>query len=183
MQQSQPSRRRALPPSFLHPGGHAIAEQLTDCVSRGLVGRAGSHRVPTGFPLVSHWFPTGFPPGSHRVHTGRVQMPLCDGLEATRRIRAFEAASGRRPPATVIALTAHAGEEDKQDCLAAARLLRLFSIAYPFLFFSPLAPTRAPRTSPRTTHVVCFARRGLNTAALLLLSHYCPIIVPLSVPL
>ncbi len=46
-----------------------------------------------------------------------VQMPKMDGLEATRRIRAAEAGSGKHVP--VIALTAHSFAEDRQVCLAA----------------------------------------------------------------
>ena len=46
------------------------------------------------------------------------QMPLMDGFEATRRIRAFESAQGRaRMP--VVALTANAYEADRERCLAA----------------------------------------------------------------
>lgn len=44
-----------------------------------------------------------------------VQMPNCDGLEATRRIRDLEEASGRRIP--IIAMTAHAMPGDRQKCL------------------------------------------------------------------
>jgi len=46
-----------------------------------------------------------------------VQMPRVDGLEATRRIRRLEEGTNKRLP--VVALTAHAMEEQKEECLAA----------------------------------------------------------------
>ena len=47
-----------------------------------------------------------------------VHMPELDGIEATRRIRAAEAAM--RPPRTpIVALTANAFGEDREACLAA----------------------------------------------------------------
>jgi two-component system, sensor histidine kinase and response regulator len=46
-----------------------------------------------------------------------IQMPEMDGLQATAAIRAEEQATGRRTP--VLAMTAHAMEEDRQRCLAA----------------------------------------------------------------
>jgi CheY-like chemotaxis protein len=47
-----------------------------------------------------------------------VQMPVMDGLEAARRIRAAETQAGRRPM-PILALTANAGAEDREAALAA----------------------------------------------------------------
>ena len=47
-----------------------------------------------------------------------VQMPVLDGLEATRRLRAHEAAGGT-PRAVVVALTANATAGDRDVCLGA----------------------------------------------------------------
>ena len=47
-----------------------------------------------------------------------VQMPVMDGLEAARRIRAAEAAAGDKP-ARIVALTANAFPEDREAVLAA----------------------------------------------------------------
>jgi CheY-like chemotaxis protein len=46
-----------------------------------------------------------------------VQMPDMDGLEATRLIRSTERATGRH--VRIVALTAHAREEDRKRCLEA----------------------------------------------------------------
>ena len=48
-----------------------------------------------------------------------VQMPEMDGFEATRAIRKIEAESGERGHTVIIAMTAHARESDRQDCLNA----------------------------------------------------------------
>ncbi|MFZ8964234.1 MAG: response regulator [Steroidobacteraceae bacterium] len=46
------------------------------------------------------------------------QMPLMDGYESTRRIRAGEATSGRKP-VPIVALTANALQGDREECLEA----------------------------------------------------------------
>ncbi len=46
-----------------------------------------------------------------------VQMPVMDGLTATEQIRSREVGTGARLP--IVAVTAHAMEEDRQRCLAA----------------------------------------------------------------
>ena len=47
------------------------------------------------------------------------QMPEMDGFEATRRIRASEEGSSSASRLPIVALTAHATEKDRRDCLAA----------------------------------------------------------------
>jgi signal transduction histidine kinase/CheY-like chemotaxis protein len=47
------------------------------------------------------------------------QMPVMDGLEATRRIRALERTRGDAEPVPIVALTAHALGHDREQCLAA----------------------------------------------------------------
>lgn len=46
-----------------------------------------------------------------------IQMPVLDGLEATRRIRAAEAAEPGRERTLIIGVTAHAMREHKDSCL------------------------------------------------------------------
>lgn len=46
-------------------------------------------------------------------HCSPVWPQVCDGIEATHRIRALEAVAGRDRPALIFAVTAHATEEDR----------------------------------------------------------------------
>ena len=46
-----------------------------------------------------------------------VSMPQMNGLEATRKIRAAEAAAGRRVP--IVGVTAHALKGDRERCIEA----------------------------------------------------------------
>ncbi len=52
-----------------------------------------------------------------------VQMPVMDGLEATKEIRRLEAANGKHLP--IFALTAHISKQDEEQCLAAGMDLHL----------------------------------------------------------
>ncbi|WP_218122820.1 hybrid sensor histidine kinase/response regulator [Propionivibrio dicarboxylicus] len=48
-----------------------------------------------------------------------IQMPVMDGLQATRMIRAWERQNGNTPPIPIVAMTANAFDSDRQECQAA----------------------------------------------------------------
>lgn len=56
-----------------------------------------------------------------------MQMPVMDGVDATRRIRALERGSGRHVP--ILALTANAFDEDRALCVQAGILAKPVSPA------------------------------------------------------
>jgi len=59
-----------------------------------------------------------FEPGKYEVILMDCQMPVMDGFEATRRIRALEQQKNL-PPVPIVALTAHVLDHIKQECFAA----------------------------------------------------------------
>jgi PAS domain S-box-containing protein len=80
----------------------------------GLLNRWG-HRVDVaenGEETIDRWRT-----GSFDVILMDVQMPVMDGLEATRQIRKIEQATNRRIP--IVAMTAHAMKGDRERCVAA----------------------------------------------------------------
>jgi signal transduction histidine kinase/DNA-binding response OmpR family regulator/CHASE1-domain containing sensor protein len=87
-----------------HPSNQAVAV--------GLLKRLG-HRVatvPDGLAALERLARESFD-----VILMDLQMPILDGLETTRRLRAREAAEGR-PPTPVVALTASAQPRDRERC-------------------------------------------------------------------
>ncbi|MFO0904385.1 MAG: response regulator [Pirellulales bacterium] len=80
-----------------------------------MLGKMGCHITvaPNGKEAVAR-----FVPGRFDLVLMDVQMPEMDGFEATRQIRAREAESAD-PAVPIIAMTAHALQEDRDRCLAA----------------------------------------------------------------
>jgi CheY-like chemotaxis protein/HPt (histidine-containing phosphotransfer) domain-containing protein len=82
-----------------------------------------------------------------------IQMPEMDGLEATRRIRA----SGRCPGLPIIAMTAHAMDEERQRCMAAGMNDFITKPIDPALLQTKLAqwkPTAEMAPTPMSTGTI-----------------------------
>jgi signal transduction histidine kinase/CheY-like chemotaxis protein len=89
-------------------------------LTRSLLTRLG-HRpevAPDGAAAVEAWQTAQDAGSPYDLILMDVHMPGVDGLEAARRIRVAEVASGK-PRTPIIALTANAFDEDREACLAA----------------------------------------------------------------
>jgi PAS domain S-box-containing protein len=93
-------------------------------LARALLTRLG-HRptlVRTGEAAVESWLAARAAGQPYDLVLMDVKMPLMDGLEAARRIRAAEAETSAKPntkPLPILALTANAYSEDREAALAA----------------------------------------------------------------
>jgi len=94
--------------------------EINALLARALLVRLG-HR-PTiagnGEAAVESWAAAHAAGAPYDLVLMDVQMPVMDGLEAARRIRAAEAEAGDKP-ARIVALTANAFPEDREAALAA----------------------------------------------------------------
>jgi len=94
--------------------------EINALLMRALLTRLG-HRptiAGTGEAAVESWAAARAAGSPYDMVFMDVQMPVMDGLEAARRIRAAEAQSGAKP-VRVLALTANAYPEDREAALAA----------------------------------------------------------------
>src|SRR5665647_2264561 len=94
--------------------------EINALLARALLVRLGHH--PTiagnGEAAVESWAAAHAAGTPYDLVLMDVQMPVMDGLEAARRIRAAEAATDGKP-ARIVALTANAYPEDREAALAA----------------------------------------------------------------
>lgn len=88
-------------------------------LTRALLTKLGhtSTVVTNGREAVTEWMARRATASSYDVILMDVQMPLLDGITATREIRSHERERGGRTP--VLALTANALAEDRDTCIAA----------------------------------------------------------------
>jgi signal transduction histidine kinase/CheY-like chemotaxis protein len=121
----EPAAREAAAAQAATPGKGLfvlIAEdnEINALLARVLLTRLG-HRpliAADGLAAVDAWIAARDASTPYDLVLMDVQMPVMDGLEACRRIRAAEAAAEQKPTC-VLALTANAQAEDREACLAA----------------------------------------------------------------
>jgi CheY-like chemotaxis protein len=94
--------------------------EINALLARALLTRLGHHTAlaQTGAAAVESYLAAQSAGTPYDVILMDVHMPEMDGLEATRHIRAAEAAGETRRTA-IVALTANAFSEDREACLAA----------------------------------------------------------------
>jgi signal transduction histidine kinase/CheY-like chemotaxis protein/HPt (histidine-containing phosphotransfer) domain-containing protein len=131
---------------------------INQLISLKLIGKTGNHLVETasnGREAVEKWRD-----GRYHLIFMDVQMPVLDGLEATRQIRAREAAD--TPPVHICAMTANAMKEDGQICREAgmdsyiAKPVRerdLFAVIAQVASRLPEVPPLIPEPDPVPTAV------------------------------
>jgi len=106
----------------LHRLSVLVAEdnEINALLTRALLTRLGHHAVITvnGERALESWLAAETAGTPYDLVLMDVQMPVLDGVETTRRIRAREAGrSGRRTP--ILALTANTLVEDRYTCFEA----------------------------------------------------------------
>jgi CheY-like chemotaxis protein len=121
-EQNAPVSGAAVPDDTAPSLSVLVAEDndINALLTRSLLTRLG-HRpevAPDGAAAVEAWQTAQASGAPYDLILMDVHMPGVDGLEAARRIRVAEAASGK-PRTPIIALTANAFDEDREACLAA----------------------------------------------------------------
>jgi PAS domain S-box-containing protein len=94
--------------------------EINALLARALLVKLGHHPTMTasGSAAVESWLAARSAAAPYDRVLMDLHMPGMDGLEATRRIRAIEAAAGA-PRTPILALTANASTDDRDACLAA----------------------------------------------------------------
>jgi PAS domain S-box-containing protein len=112
-------------PSMAHPGSGLsilVAEdnEINALLARALLVKLGHHPTMTasGGTAIDSWLAARAAGTPYDRVLMDLHMPGMDGLEATRRIRTIEAATGT-PRTPILALTANASADDREACLAA----------------------------------------------------------------
>lgn len=98
---------------------HSVNQKVALRMIQKVLGAANVtvHIASDGFEAISMVKKSVPELGSYHLILMDVQMPGCDGLEATRKIREFETATPTMNPHFICALTAHANKSDVDHCM------------------------------------------------------------------